>query len=36
MVETQTEIIKSKGDQNIYKYFTLANGIEVVLIQDNN
>lgn len=37
MVEQhQTQIIKSKGDSNVYKYFTLANGVEVVLIQDNN
>ena len=30
------EVEKSPGDQNKYQLFTLENGIQVLLIQDNN
>ena len=36
MVESEVIFEKSSGDHNVYDYFTLANGLRVLLIQDNN
>ena len=29
-------IKKSPGDKNLYDYFSLPNGLRVMLVQDNN